>query len=574
MTKICIVSGESLICEFTKVISSRLADSLSGECTFEFTVTSAMAAQIRSEYEVRLIGDRLDYRFNIARIEKSISDGITICTVTCEHKSYELNNEVYEITEFEFSGGAYDGLALLLKGTSFSAGVCDVTVPVEMKINQKCTRRAALMQLVALCSGEVEYDADKINIRSHRGSNDVRMVMGEKCVSNLTMTADLRAATQTYGLTLYKKLDFSVGDNIRIVFRPFNLDIETRIISAEYNPFNCREISIEVGSYYPSISDSLYKIDRIAEDVEKKINDLEDSTAMMKVATNGSDISIDGLQSDIISIPYTALASTYAAFCITVKFTVTTAGTVVFVLQKDNAEIMRYPQYYAVGEYAKTYSYPFASLKGLNTIHFSVLTTDGAIGVLPKQQSWGYVLGAYLAGDEPWDGRIKISEEFPNITVTADNIAVSEYTDSINLGLISRIELLFSDDVSEVSATDISTIYADSWNAEFILPHEVHYAYYIDGTHLGVKFLNPVRASSVVMSDFSAMGGVSGDLREVVIVGITSENDTVIIETSGFEEYDTDFLVGYVQGSLISDLDGTMISSFSLPFSKEDNNES
>lgn len=574
MTKICIYNEDSLVCEFTKVISARLTDSLSGECTFEFTVTSIMAAEIRSEHEIRLIGDSIDYRFNIARIEKSISSGIAVCTVTCEHKSYELNNEEYEITEFEFSGSAYDGLVLLLEGTSLTAGVCDVTIPVEMKINQKCTRRAALMQLIALCVGEIEYDADKINICSHRGSNDIREVMGGKSVSDLTMSADLRAATQTYGLTLYKKLDFGVGDNIRIVFHPFNLDVETRIISAEYNPFNKREISIEVGNYYPSISDSLYKIEQAANDIDNKIDNLEDSTAMMKVATNGSDITIDGIANDIISIPYTALASTYAAFCITVKFSLTTAGTVVFILQKDNSEILRYPEYFDIGDHTKTYSYPFASLKGLNTIHFSVLTSDGAVGTLPRQQSWGYVLGAYLAGDEPWDGRIKLSEEIPDIAVTPYSIGVSAFGDVIHLSLIDRIELKYEETVSKVSVSAEHSVCADNWNAEFILPHEVDYAYYIDSTHLGVKFLNPVRSSSVVMSDFSAMGGVSGDLREVIIVGITSENDTIIIETAGFEDYDTDFLVGYAEGSLISDLDGVKIPAFSLPFSKEESNES
>lgn len=570
MTKICIYDGENLVCEYSKVISSRLTDSLSGECTFEFTITSMMSVKIQAEHEVRLLGDNLDYRFNIARIEKSISDGITICTVTCEHKSYELNNEEYNITEFEFNGDAYDGLVKLLEGTSLKPGMCDVTIPVELKINQKCTRRAALMQLIALCVGEIEYDADRINIVSHRGSNDVREVMGGKSVSDLTMSADLRAATKTYGLTLYKKLDFGVGDNIRIVFHPFNLDVETRIISAEYNPFNKREISIEVGSYYPSIADNLYKIEQAANDIDNKIENLEDSTAMMKVATNTSDVSINGnLANDIISISYTALAATYAAFCITVKFTITTAGIVVFLLQKDNAEVIRYSEYFDIGDHTKTYTYPFASLKGLNVIHFSVLSADGHLGVLPKQQTWGYVLGAYLAGDEPWDGRIKVAEEIPGIAVPAINIGVSPVGDNVQLMLISRIELSFQDAVSSVTAD--GKILADRWNAAFTLPHEVDYAYYIDSTHLGVKFLNPIQISSVVMSDFSAMGGVAGNLREVVIVGISAENDTIIIETAGFEDYDTDFLVGYAKGSLMSDLDKIEIPAFSLPFSKEVN---
>lgn len=567
MTKICVYNGGDFVCEYTKVISSRLTDSLSGECTFEFTITSAMAADISAENEIRLIGDFIDYRFNVAKIEKSISDGLTICTVTCEHKSYELNNEQFEITEFEFKGNASDGLELLLRGTSLKPGKCDVTVPIDMKINQKCTRRAALMQLIALCCGEIEYDSDKINIRAHRGSNDVRMVMGGKSVSNLTMSADLRAATQTYGLTLYKKLDFAVGDNIRIIFRPFNLDVETRIVTAEYNPFNCREISIEVGSYYPTISDDLYKIEQIANDVENKVQDLEDSTAMMKVATNGSDVSIGGLSGLIISIPYTALASTYAAFCVTVKFTLTTAGTVAFVLQKDNSEVIRYSEFFDAGEHTKTYSYPFASLQGLNTIHFSVMSSDGAVGTLPMQQTWGYVLGAYLAGDEPWDGRIKVNEKIIGIAVSTETISAADYSERLDIDLINRLELAFAERADAVSAAGAVT--AAEWNEEFILPRDVHYAYYIDSTHLGVKFMNPVRASSVVMSDFSAMGGMAGNLREVVIVGISSENDTIIIETEGFEDFDTDFLVGYAKGSLISDLDGAEISAFSLPFSKE-----
>ena len=291
---------------------------------------------------------------------------------------------------------------------------------------------------------------------------------------------------------------------------------------------------------------------------------------MMKVATNTSDVSINGnLANDIISISYTALAATYAAFCITVKFTITTAGIVVFLLQKDNAEVIRYSEYFDIGDHTKTYTYPFASLKGLNVIHFSVLSADGHLGVLPKQQTWGYVLGAYLAGDEPWDGRIKVAEEIPGIAVPAINIGVSPVGDNVQLMLISRIELSFQDAVSSVTAD--GKILADRWNAAFTLPHEVDYAYYIDSTHLGVKFLNPIQISSVVMSDFSAMGGVAGNLREVVIVGISAENDTIIIETAGFEDYDTDFLVGYAKGSLMSDLDKIEIPAFSLPFSKEVN---
>lgn len=39
-----------------------------------------------------------------------------------------------------------------------------------------------------------------------------------------------------------------------------------------------------------------------------------------------------------------------------------------------------------------------------------MVSVDGAQGKFPKMQTWGYVMGAYLAGDTPWDGYIEARE--------------------------------------------------------------------------------------------------------------------------------------------------------------------
>ncbi len=77
------------------------------------------------------------------------------------------------------------------------------------------------MQLIALCGGEIEYNGAEINIRSHRGSQDYIGIMDGRNVSDLTMETDSRSGTTNYGLTLYKNVNFSVGDNVQIVFHPF-----------------------------------------------------------------------------------------------------------------------------------------------------------------------------------------------------------------------------------------------------------------------------------------------------------------------------------------------------------------
>ncbi len=105
------------------MISASLTDSLNGECTFQFSVISSMASEIFTGLEVQLKSDTLNYLFNVVKVSKSLSGGIAICTVECEHKSYELNNDEYKLTEFDFEGAPSECLISLLQGTSLTGGI-------------------------------------------------------------------------------------------------------------------------------------------------------------------------------------------------------------------------------------------------------------------------------------------------------------------------------------------------------------------------------------------------------------------------------------------------------------------
>jgi archaellum component FlaG (FlaF/FlaG flagellin family) len=165
-----------------------------------------------------------------------------------------------------------------------------------------------------------------------------------------------------------------------------------------YNPYNRREISIEVGDYIPSISDSLYRIEQLTNEIQSNVSD---STAEIKTAVNSAEISLSEKVQRLFKITFNALQSTYASFCSTVKFVLTNTGNVTFILKKDENEIMRYEENFSEGSHTKTYTYPFTSESGQNTLSLCAVTSDGAVGTFPKMQSWGYVMGAYLAGDNP-----------------------------------------------------------------------------------------------------------------------------------------------------------------------------
>ena len=128
MVEIIVTENGNVRGVFTRVISASLTDSLNGECTFQFSVISSMAKEIFTGLEVELKSDTLNYLFNVVKVSKSLSNGITICTVECEHKSYELNNDEYKLTEFDFEGAPSECLISLLQGTSLTAGICDPAI--------------------------------------------------------------------------------------------------------------------------------------------------------------------------------------------------------------------------------------------------------------------------------------------------------------------------------------------------------------------------------------------------------------------------------------------------------------
>jgi hypothetical protein len=254
-----------------KVMSATFRDSLDGELTFEFSTLAARGAAVTTGCVAEYDG----CYFNVVRVAKSISSGLMVTSVSCEHISYVLNDERYNIENFDFTGAPLDGLSKLLSGTQFGAGSVEFTADVTMKINQSCTRRAALMQYIAILGGEIEYQGSFINIRKHRGSTNAKNLLESLNVTDVSVTYESRADTASYEIAFHKVADCAVGDEVRIVFSPLGVDTNTRIVALEYNPFYRYSIRVEVGDYKPTISDDLYSIEKSAADNNNDMADMQ-----------------------------------------------------------------------------------------------------------------------------------------------------------------------------------------------------------------------------------------------------------------------------------------------------------
>lgn len=248
-------SSGDLLKTYKAVNACSIVQKLSGECTVDVRLLTRQSegyVDVDSRLEVEgLI-------FNITQVKKNISGGMCYTQFTGEHVSYILNNEEYKVEAFDMSGTAKDILATLLLGTPFNVGTVDIETMLTLRINKQCTRRAAIMQLIALAEGEIEYYGYTIGIRSHVGNTEPVDVMTTSSVQDISYSYNASDGTVNYDLSLYQKGSLKLGDELSLSFKPLAISSESRIVGIEWNPFNYREVRITVGAYLPTMNESLY----------------------------------------------------------------------------------------------------------------------------------------------------------------------------------------------------------------------------------------------------------------------------------------------------------------------------
>lgn len=258
-------SAGVLQCSFPRVLSASLCDKLSGERTLSFSVLASRSQPLRVGMTAKLDGQF----YNIVRVSKKITGGFPVTTAQCEHITYLLNEEQYNLVTFVFEGTPADGMTQLLSGTPFSVGVIEATGRVECAFTDQSplSRRSALMRFIDACGCEVEYDGYKINLRKHRGSNVRKSSMDGENVTDLAVTIDSWENTQSYEISLFKMADLQAGDEVNITYTPIGVNVDTRIISIEYDPFYRYTVRVEVGDYVPNLlASTATQLDRVRQE--------------------------------------------------------------------------------------------------------------------------------------------------------------------------------------------------------------------------------------------------------------------------------------------------------------------
>ena len=262
-------------CAFPRVLSADVCDRLSGERTLSFSVLASRSQPLAVGMVAKLDGQY----YSIVRVSKRITGGFPVTTAHCEHITYTLNDEKYNLVTFVFEGTPADGMAQLLAGTPFSVGVNEATGRVECAFTDQSplSRRNALMRFIDACGCEIEYDGYRINLRKHRGSRVRKSLMDGENVTDLAVTMDSRENTQSYEISLFKMADLQAGDEVNITYTPMGVHVEKRIVGIEYDPFYRYTVRIEVGDYVPGILDTLQGAKNKADNALKTARDTKDA---------------------------------------------------------------------------------------------------------------------------------------------------------------------------------------------------------------------------------------------------------------------------------------------------------
>lgn len=293
-----IYSGSVLQCSFPRVLSASLSDKLSGERTLEFSVLASRSQSLSVGMTAELDGQY----YNIVRISKQITGGFPVTTAQCEHISYILNDAAYNLVTFVFEGTPTAGLTELLSGTPFSVGTVEATERVEAAFTDQSplSRRNALMRFIDACGCEVEYDGYVIHLRKHRGSTVRKPLMDGENVTDLSVTIDSRENTAAYEISLFKMAELQAGDEVNITYTPMGIQVDTRIVSIQYNPFYRYTVRVEVGDYVPNLmASSATQLDRIRQEfraadgrLESTIESVDGELSQLTQTVSGFDLRI------------------------------------------------------------------------------------------------------------------------------------------------------------------------------------------------------------------------------------------------------------------------------------------
>lgn len=139
----------------------------------------------------------------------------------------------------------------------------------RVQVQVQVSKGKESMVIVGLPDASVKESKERVLSAVHTLARERQYERYQEQISNAKVPFEKLLATsplQEHQLRMIRQVASKQQWNI--VFKPLGIDVKTRIISLEYNPFYRYNIRVEVGRYKPSISDTFYRIENSLNTVE------------------------------------------------------------------------------------------------------------------------------------------------------------------------------------------------------------------------------------------------------------------------------------------------------------------
>lgn len=257
--------------EVTSAISTRLHQSLNGECTLDVTMPGKLLPGIIPGDYVRM--DTL--YFTVSRVQRSSQTAGALFSVSCEHISYLLND--ITMPEGTYSGTVSSVLGQILAGTPLSVGAVDVSGSFEIVVKENTNRRLVLQQWATITGAEISYNYTQVNFRTHVGSSTVVNLSEAENVVSLSIQMEAQSNSVNYSAELSRLQTLKLGDEVHIQYASLEVDTTTRVISLDYDYFHPWNISMQCGDYVPTyyeqVNDDFDDYEETLEETKEEIID-------------------------------------------------------------------------------------------------------------------------------------------------------------------------------------------------------------------------------------------------------------------------------------------------------------
>ncbi len=308
-----ILNNGNVLADLDNVTSAKIKKIINGVYTLNI---EAFEKNLKSQFfEVDNYIEADGTYFDVVYIQNGHKDEISY-SMECEHVSYRLIRKAYQ-DGYVKTGSPDEILAELLGGTDFTPGSSPGPT-ITINIPEATNAYNILIRTAIALNMEIKYDGFTISIVDEIGTNRGYEVRFGKNQQSVTKHIDKRSGETKVHYEVdvvllaesdnYKKLGYAelerleLGDTIRLIDEPMNIDTLQPVMALEYDLITKRNTRLDISSKMEAIANTILAIQNDVSDTRASIDITNGTIELLSESVDGNSAAITVANDSIESL--------------------------------------------------------------------------------------------------------------------------------------------------------------------------------------------------------------------------------------------------------------------------------